>query len=324
MKAVMCRAHGEPESLRIEEMDAPSAGLGEVIVDVKYVGLNFHDTLIVAGKHVVQPPLPFSPGSEFSGLVTALGEGVTTLKIGDRVAGNGEFGAARERIAVPAQKLTPLPEGIDLQLGASLLVTYVTAIHAFRQRALLQPGEIVAVLGASGGVGLAAVEIAKLMGARVIACASSAERAALARDYGAEACVAYGTQNLKDELKRLTNGHGVDVVYDPVGGPQFEPALRAVGWNGRYLVVGFASGEIPRVPMNLPLVKGCAIVGVFVGDFMRRQPQVHRRNLQQIFEWARAGNLTPHIHAVLPFEQMPTALGLLARREVRGKVLLKV
>lgn len=323
MKAVLCTAHGSPDGLVVAEVPEPVVGPGQVLVDVAHLGLNFHETLLVAGRHVVTPQLPFSPGSEYAGVVSAIGPGVEGVRVGDRVAGNEEYGTARERIAVAADRLTVLPEDVSTRSAAAVLVGAATALHALRQRGALVPGETLAVLGASGGVGLAAVDVGRLLGARVIACASSAERVEFLRNR-ADDVVDYGTQDLKSELKRLTDGTGVDVVLDPVGGSLTEAAVRALAWRGRHLVVGFAAGDIPRLPLNLPLVKGAAVLGVFLGEFTRREPAAHRENVRQILAWTGAGDLVPHLHAELPFDRYGDGLGVLARREARGKVLVSL
>lgn len=327
MRAVLCRALGGADALAdlLEVVDLPSPvpGPGEVVVDVSHVGLNFHETLLVAGRHVVSPELPFSPGSEYAGSVSAVGPGVDGVRPGDRVAGNEEFGMAREQVVVRVDRVAVLPDGVSGRTAAAVLVGAATALHALRQRGALAAGETLAVLGASGGVGLAAVDVGRLLGARVIACASSAERTAFLRPR-ADAVVDYSSHDLKTELRRLTGGAGVDVVLDPVGGPQAEAAFRALAWRGRHLVVGFASGAVPRLPLNLPLVKGAAAIGVFLGEFTRREPDTHRANVAQILDWARDGRLVPHVHAVLPLADCAEGLAILARREARGKVLLEV
>ena len=322
MKALLCNHYGPPESLVIGDLREPVAGPGEAVVDVHFAGLNFFDTLIIEGKYQVRPAMPFSPCGEFSGIVSALGPGVTGLRTGDRVAGYCGFGAARQRLACPADRLVVLPPALSLEKAAGLIVTYATSLHALRQRADLRKGETLAVLGASGGVGIAAVEIGHLMGARVIACASSQEKLAFARRMGASEGVDYATSSLKDELKRLTGGQGIDVVYDPVGGDLTEAALRALAWKGRLLVIGFAAGPIPKLPLNLVLLKGCDVRGVFWGDFVRREPELNQANMVQIFDWAAGGTLNAHVHAILPLEQAAEALGLLANRQAQGKVLL--
>jgi NADPH:quinone reductase len=322
MKALLCTRFGTPDDLVFEDVAEPVAGPGEVIVAVSHLGLNFHETLVIAGKHAIQPSPPFSPGSEFCGRIVALGEGVTGFAPGDRVAGNNDHGMARERIAFPAHRLCAVPDGIPEHLGAAIRVNYGTSYYALKQRGQLRPGETLAVLGASGGVGLAAVELGKRMGARVIACASSPERLALARDRGADETVDYARDSLKDALKRLTGGKGVDVIYDPVGGAHSEAAFRAIAWNGRHLVVGFAAGEIPRIALNLPLVKNAAILGVFVGEWMQREPDANRENLEDLFAWTAQGQLRPHVQTVLPFARMPEGLTMLARREAQGKIIV--
>jgi NADPH:quinone reductase len=281
MKAILCTHFCGPDELELADLPDPVAGPGEVVVDIKAAALNFFDTLIIAGKYQFKPPFPFSPASEFAGVVRNIGSGVTSLAPGDRVLGNVQ-GAAREAIAVPADQLVKLPDGLDFDRAAGLTVIYGTSLHALKDRARLKPGETLAVLGASGGVGLAAVELGKLMGARVIACASSAEKLAFARQYGADDGINYAEEDVKEGLRRLTDGRGADVIYDPVGGPFAEPALRSIAWQGRFLVVGFAAGEIPKIPLNLPLLKGCDIVGVFWGAWTKHDPRGHQANMEQI------------------------------------------
>jgi len=259
--------------------------------------------------------------SEFAGVVRSVGSGVTGLAPGDRALGNVQ-GAAREAIAVKADELLKLPDRLDFDRAAGLTVIYGTSLHALKDRARLKPGETLAVLGASGGVGLAAVELGKLMGARVIACASSAEKLAFARQHGADDGINYAEEDLKEALRRLTDGRGADVIYDPVGGPYAEPALRSIAWQGRFLVVGFAAGEIPKLPLNLPLLKGCDIVGVFWGAWTKQDPMGHRANMEQIVHWAADGKLSAHVHAVYPLEKTPEAIKSLSDRKVMGKVLL--
>lgn len=324
MRSLNCKAFGPPETLVIETMPDPSPATGEVVVDVHFAGLNFFDTLIIEGKYQVRPPLPFSPCGEFSGIVSALGTGVTGFSVGDRVAGYCGHGAARARIACPAEQLAVLPRGLSLEKAAGLSVTYGTTLHALRQRADLRSGETLAVLGASGGVGLAAVEIGGLLGAHVIACASSPEKVAFAQTCGAAEGIDYSALDLKTELKRLTGGRGVDVVYDPVGGDLTEAALRALAWEGRLMVIGFAAGPIPKIPLNLVLLKGCDIRGVFWGDFIRRDPALNSQNMAQIFEWAGSGAISAHIHGIFPLESAAAAMGLLSHRKALGKVLLRL
>ena len=322
MQALLCKGFGPPETLVVADVAPPIAGRGEIVVDVAFAGLNFLDTLIIENKYQVKPALPFSPGAEFSGRVAALGADVTGFAVGDRVAGFTGYGAARAQVACPAAQAFVLPDNLPLEKAAGLCVTYGTSLHALKQRARLLPGETLAVLGASGGVGLAAVELGVRMGANVIACASSAEKLAFARQAGAGQTIDYSSAGLKEALKAATAGRGVDVIYDPVGGALSEAALRAIAWQGRHLVIGFAAGEIPRIPLNLVLLKGCDLVGVYWGDFVKRDPQLHQANMVQIAAWVAEGKLSAHVHAVLPLARAAEALGLLVRREALGKVVL--
>lgn len=324
MKAVLCKAFGPPSSLVVEDLPDPAPGPGEVVVAVRAAALNFFDTLIIQGKYQHRPEMPFSPGAELAGDVIAVGEGVERVATGDRVVAYLRFGACREKVVVSEDDVIPIPDDVPYRVAAGLLVTYGTTLHALRGRADLQPGETVAVLGASGGVGQAAVEIATLMGARVIACASSAEKLEFARKFGAAETVNYAEEDLKLRLKELTDGCGVDVVYDPVGGAYAEAALRATGWRGRYLVIGFAAGEIPKIPLNLVLLKGCDIRGVFWGDAIIREPEEHWADVGQLLAWVAEGRLKPHIHAVYPLERTAEALGELADRKALGKVIMEV
>jgi NADPH2:quinone reductase len=322
VKACLCTSYGPPSDLVIEEIAEPVAGPGEVVVQVKACALNFFDTLIIRGKYQYKPEMPFSPSAEFAGVVEAVGEGVAGLAAGDRVMGYMRCGAAREKVVVREIDLVPLPQDVAFETAAGLSVTYGTTLHAYRDRAGLKAGETVAVLGASGGVGQAAVEIAALMGARVIACASSEEKLAFARSLGAELTVDYSRQPLKETLKELTQGRGIDVVYDPVGGELSEQALRATAWEGRFLVIGFAAGDIPKIPLNLVMLKGCDIRGVFWGAALDRDPEGHRANMAELLDWVRSGKLKPHIHAVYPLEEIATALEEIAARRVQGKVIV--
>ena len=322
-KALICDALGSPATLRVAEVDPPTPGPGEALVEVAYVALNFFDTLIVAGKYQTKPSPPFSPGGEFSGRIAALGQGVEGFRVGDPVFGAIPFGAARSRIAAPAARLAPVPEGLSLERAAGLSIAYGTTMHAYVQRARLSAGETLVVLGASGGVGLAAVEIGALMGARVIACASSADKLALAMTHGAAEGIDYGAEDLRAGLKRLAP-EGVDVVYDPVGGALTEAALRALRWQGRLLVIGFASGEIPRPPLNLALVKGADILGVEWGKFAVVDPSQNRVNMSQVTSWAAQGKLATHIHAIHDLVDFETAFAELAERRATGKVLLRL
>jgi NADPH2:quinone reductase len=322
MKAVLCKALGPPADLKLEDLPSPEPGPQEAVVAVKAAGLNFFDTLIIEGKYQFKPDPPFSPAAEFAGIVKTVGEAVQTVRPGDRVMGYCGWGAAREEIAVAASALAPIPASISFEEAAGLIVTYGTTYHALHDRARLRSGETVAVLGASGGVGQAAIELGKAMGARVIACASSDDKLAVCRSLGADAVVNYSQGSLRDILKELTNGRGVEVVYDPVGGTLSEAALRATAWEGRFLVIGFASGTIPKIPLNLVLLKGCQIVGVFWGDHVAREPDMHRANMAKLAELCGAGRIRPRIDRLYPLEEAAAALGVLSRREAQGKVIL--
>ncbi len=323
MKALLCTHYGTPDDLELADIADPTPGPGEVVVRIKAAALNFFDTLIIAGKYQTKPAFPFSPAAEFAGTIESLAPDVTSLKIGDRVLGMTGYGAARERIAVAAGKLVKLPDGLDFDRAAGLCVTYGTTLHALKDRARLKSGETLAVLGASGGVGLAAIELGKLMGARVIACASSVEKIEFARRHGADDGIDYGKDDLKDALRRVTEGRGADVIYDPVGGAYAEAAIRSIAWLGRYLVVGFAAGEIPKLPLNLVLLKGCDVLGVFWGSWTERDPTGHRVNTEQLLAWAVQGKLSSHVHAVYSLAEAPAALKAIAARQVMGKVILR-
>jgi NADPH2:quinone reductase len=324
MKALLCTRLGGPEDLSVEEIAEPVAGPGEALVRVTLAALNFFDTLIIAGRYQVKPELPFSPGGEASGVIEALGPGVDGFAVGDRVIVHQKFGTARARIAVETHHLTRIPDGVSDEQAAGLTITYGTSLHALRDRAKLQPGETLAVLGASGGVGLAAVELGAILGARVIACASSPDKLTVAQAHGATHGVDYAADNLREALRMLTEGQGVDVIYDPIGGDYAEPALRSLGWKGRYLVIGFAAGDIPRIPLNLALLKGIDIQGVHWGVFVDREPEAHAENQRQLLAWVAEGRLTAKVHGVYPLTDYAEALGILKRREAVGKVLLRL
>jgi NADPH2:quinone reductase len=323
MKAVLCTYFGSPGELEFADIAEPQAAAGQAVVRIKAAALNFFDTLIIAGKYQHKPPFPFSPAAEFSGVVESVGPGVAGIAPGERVMGNIGWGAAREAVAVPADQLVKIPDALDFERAAGLTVTYATTLYALRERAALAPGETLVVLGASGGTGLAAIEIGKVMGARVIACASSAEKLDFARDHGADETVNYAAEDLRDALKRLGGERGVDVVYDPVGGPYAEPAVRSLGWEGRYLVVGFAAGEIPKLPLNLVLLKSCDIRGVLWGSWVRREPNAQRALMTQIVDWCAQGKLSAHVHAVYPLAEIVVALKAIADRKVMGKIVLR-
>jgi NADPH2:quinone reductase len=324
MKAALCKSLEGPAAIVIEDIAPPVAGPGEVVVAVKAAALNFLDTLITRGKYQAKPELPFSPSGEVAGIVEALGPGVEGIAVGDRVMACVGWGGAREKIAVAVDILVPIPEKVSDAIAAGVGVTYGTAIHGLKDRARLKPGETVAVLGAAGGAGLAAVEIAKLMGARVIAVASAQEKLAVCREHGADETVNYAAADLKSSLRALTGEAGVDVVYDCVGGSAAEAALRAMAWQGRFLVVGFASGEIPKLPLNLLLLKGAAAIGVFWGGAVKRDPAGHRRNMEDVLAWVAEGKLNPRIHAAFPLERIGEAIAVLDRREAVGKVVLTI
>ena len=324
MKAILCHRYGIADELELGEMPEPQAGDGEVVVKVTAAALNFFDTLLIAGKYQIKPDFPFSPAAEFAGTVHHLGKGVTTFAPGDRVMSYAAYGAAREFIVAKASRLVRVPANLDFERAAGLSVTYGTTIHALKDRAMMKPGETLAVLGAAGGVGLAAIEIGKLMGARVIACASSDEKCEFAKKHGADETVNYGRDDLRAALKRVGGTHGIDVIYDPVGGDYVEPALRSIAWKGRYLVVGFAAGEIPRIPLNLPLLKGCDIVGVSWGNFVEREPEVQATNMDEIVRWCADGKLSAHVHAVYPLSETAQALKDIAARKIMGKAILRI
>jgi len=289
---------------------------------VKAASVNFPDVLIIQNKYQFKPPLPFSPGSELAGVVKEVGAGVKAFRPGDRVMAFTTYGAFAEEVKTEASRLIPLPEKMDFIQGAAFVLTYATTDHALRDRAALAAGETLLVLGAAGGVGLAAVEIGKALGARVIACASSDDKLAVCREHGADATINYATEDLRERIKALTEGRGVDVIYDAVGGPYTEPAFRSIAWRGRHLVVGFAAGDIPKLPLNLALLKGASVVGVFWGDFARREPGRFADSMRQLAKWYAAGKLRPHVSETFPLEKAPEALKLMAARKVKGKVVL--
>jgi NADPH2:quinone reductase len=322
MQAVLCKAHGLPESLVLEEVPSPMAGSKQVVVTVKACGVNFPDTLIIQGKYQFRPELPFSPGSEVAGIVKETGADVSHVKPGDHVIAFTGWGGFAEEVVCDAFKVVPIPLALDFKVAASFAMAYGTSYHALKDRANLQHGETLLVLGAAGGVGLAAIEIAKIMGARVIAAASSDIKLDVCRNHGADELVNYSHDDWRNRVKQLTGGNGVDVVYDPVGGDIAEPALRLMAWNGRYLSVGFAAGTIPKVPLNLPLLKGYSIVGVFWGEFAMRQKRENQANMQQLFAWLLEGRLNPHISAVYPLKAASAALNELMARRATGKVVL--
>ncbi len=322
MRAVRIHELTGPSALRVDDVPDLTAAAGQIVIDVKAAGVNFPDILITHGKYQFKPTPPFSPGGEVAGVVRAIGAGVTSIAVGDRVAATTLYGGYAEQLSVPELAVVKLPDAVGFEVGAATLLTYATTQHALADRAELKAGETLLVLGAAGGVGIAAVELGALTGARVIAAASTDDKLAFCREHGATDVINYTTGDLKEQIKALTGGNGVDVVYDPVGGSLAETALRGTAWQGRYLVVGFASGEIPKIPLNLVLLKGCQILGVFWGSFAMREPAKNRAHAEQIFAWVAEGKLKPAVDAVLPFSQAAEALHRLERREVKGKLVL--
>jgi NADPH2:quinone reductase len=322
MKAVVCKAWGLPDSLVVENVDAPLPGPGQVLIDVKAAGVNFPDVLIVQGKYQFKPALPFTPGSELAGVVAALGADVTGVQVGQRVIAFTAVGAFAEQAVVPANALMPMPPGMDFDTAAAITLTYGTSHHAVVDRAALQAGETMLVLGAAGGVGLAAIEIGKALGARVIAAASSEEKLAVCRAHGADATINYSTEDLREAIKQATDGKGPDVIYDPVGGIYTEPAFRAIGWRGRYLVVGFANGEIPKLPLNLTLLKGASLMGVFWGEFAKREPKANAKAMRELMGWLAEGKIRPLISGRYALADTAQALNDMAARKVTGKVVI--
>jgi len=322
MRAVVCKQFGPPRTLVLEDVPSPKVKPGSVLIEVHAAGVNFPDVLVIQDKYQFKPPLPFTPGGEVAGVVKELGEGTTGFARGDRVLASTGWGGFAEEIACDASRVFAIPAEMDFPAASAFLMTYGTSHYALKDRAAIRPGETLAVLGAAGGVGLAAVELGKLMGARVIACASSDEKLDVCRKHGADEGVNYVRDDLRERLKVLTGGQGVDVVYDPVGGPFAEPALRSMAWEGRFLVIGFAAGEIPRLPLNLALLKGCSIVGVFWGAFTGREPERNRANIAELMRWYVEGKIRPYVSATYPLEDAASALEAMERREVKGKVVV--
>jgi NADPH:quinone reductase len=322
MKAVLCKEWGPPEQLVVEDVPAREPGPDEVRIRMRAAGVNFPDVLIVQKKYQVQPELPFTPGSEMAGEVISVGQGVSHVKPGDRVIAFCGTGAFAEEVIAASRTVVPMPPGLDFDVAAAFTLTYGTSWHAIRDRAALQPGETMLVLGAAGGVGLSAVEIGKAIGARVIAAASSEEKLAICREHGADATIDYEREDLREAIRRETGGKGPDVIYDPVGGRFSEPAFRSIAWRGRYLVIGFAAGQIPSLPLNLPLLKGASIVGVFWGEFTKREPQANLGGMAEMLRWMKEGKLRPHISGRYRLEQTAQALLDMAARKVTGKVLI--
>jgi len=324
MKAVVCKSYGPPENLALEEIEDPKPAAGQVLIDVHAAGLNFPDTLQIAGKYQFQPPFPFTPGSEVAGTVAEVGADVKEINPGDRVMALPGVGGMAERVVADADTVDPVPDSMDFVTAAGFGLVYATSYHALRQRAQLQQGETLLVLGASGGVGLAAIEIGKAFGARVIAAASTDEKLEVAKQHGADELINYSDGALKDKVKALTGGRGADVIYDPVGGELFDQCARCINWKGRILVVGFASGTIPKYPINLALLKGCQLVGVFWGDFRKREPEICHENCNELFELFGHGKLAPRISQVFSLEQYADALNVFVNRQAVGKIILRV
>ncbi len=322
MHAWTCENPIGPDALTWKDVPTPEPKAGEVRVAIRAASLNFPDLLIVQGKYQMKPTLPFVPGSEYAGVIDAIGEGVTHLALGDAVAAFGGLGGFATHACVDAALVMPLPKGFAFEDAAAFICTYGTTHHALLDRAALKPGETVLVLGAAGGVGTAAIQIAKAAGARVIAAASTDEKCAFCRELGADASINYSSGTLREELKALTGGKGPDVVYDPVGGDLTEPVFRSIAWRGRYLVIGFAQGGIPSLPLNLALLKGASVVGVFWGDFARREPKNNARALAELASWYAQGRIKPVIDQTLPMSALPEAFARMGSRQVRGKLVL--
>jgi len=322
MKAVLCKELGPPEKLVVEDVPSLKAGKGQVVVSVKAAGVNFPDTLIIQGKYQFKPEPPFSPGGEVAGEIKEVGEGVAGFKPGDRVIAAATWGGFAQELVADADRLVRMPDEMDFVSASAFVLTYGTSYHALKDRAQLQAGETLLVLGASGGVGLSAIQIGKAIGARVIAAASSDAKLAVCKSNGADELINYASEDLRARVKAITAGRGVDVVYDPVGGAYSELALRDMAWNGRFLVVGFAAGDIPKIPLNLALLKGCSIIGVFWGAFTKNEAQKNRRNNEELMQLFVAGQVKPHIHATYPLERAAEALNEVLNKRVSGKVVL--
>ena len=322
LKALLCKAYGSPESLVIADVAPPALGPGEVRIGIRACGVNYPDNLMIAGKYQIQPPLPFSPGFELAGDILEDGDGVTRCKAGQRVAATSMAGAMAEEICVPAASVLQLPDEMDYVTAAGFVIAYGTSYHALKQRAQLRPGEKLLVLGAGGGVGLAAVELGSLMGAETYAAASTVEKLELARSRGAAHFINYRESVLREQVRELTGGQGVDVIYDPVGGELFNDCLRSVNWGGRILIIGFASGTIPKIPANLPLLKGSSIVGVFWGTFAEREAATSQQNMRELLAWFEQGKVRPCIARTYPLEDAPLAMRALADRHAMGKLVI--
>ena len=322
MKAILCSQYCGPDDLVLADVQDPVAGPGEVVIAIKAAALNFFDLLMIQGKYQIKPPFPFSPAAEVAGIVESVGSGVSDLKVGDRVMASCGHNGAREKIAVPSSAVVKIPERLSFDRAAGITIIYGTAMHALEDSASPRPGETLAVLGAAGGTGLAACELGKLLGLKVIACASSDEKLEFARTHGAELTLNYASEDLKEGLRRLTGGKGADIIFDPVGGSYAEAALRSIAWEGRFLVIGFAAGDIPKMPLNLALLKGCDIRGVFWGAWARLNPDRNRANLEKLVNWAAEGKISSHVDCTFPLARTADALKVLAGRKAMGKVIL--
>ncbi|HEX7644788.1 MAG TPA: NADPH:quinone oxidoreductase family protein [Burkholderiaceae bacterium] len=323
MKAIVCKTWGLPDTLVVEDLPDLQATAGQVVIKVEAAGVNFPDVLIIQNKYQFKPELPFTPGSELAGIVTAVGEGVSHLKAGDKVIAFAGQGAFAQEIAVPAASVMPMPPGMDFDTAAAVTLTYGTSHHAVVDRAQLKAGETMLVLGAAGGVGLAAIEIGKALGARVIAAASSDEKLEVCKQHGADATINYSKEDLREAVKAATGGKGPDVIYDPVGGIYAEPAFRSIAWRGRYLVVGFANGDIPKLPLNLALLKGASLVGVFWGEFAKREPKSNLAAMRELMTWLAEGKIKPRISGRYKLADTPRALEDMAARKVTGKIVIR-
>ncbi|MBX3501256.1 MAG: NADPH:quinone oxidoreductase family protein [Alphaproteobacteria bacterium] len=324
MRAMISDKPGGPESLELRDMPSKPLGKGEVRVAVHAAGVNFPDTLIIADKYQFKPPRPFSPGHEVGGVVSEIGEGVADYAVGDRVIGMIGHGGYAEEAVIPTANLLPMPANMTFEEGAAFTMTYGTSYYALKQRGDLLPGETLLVLGAAGGVGLTAVELGALMGARVIAAVGSDEKMEVCRKYGATMFVNYSKEKMRDKVRELTDGKGADVIYDAVGGDAFDEAIRCINWLGRLLVIGFASGRIPSLPANLALLKSCDVRGVFYGAWRAREPEAARQNFTEMFDWVRQGKLKPHISMTFPLDKAADAMNALLSRKATGKVVIKV
>ena len=322
MKAIVCRTFGPPETLVLEDVPSRAPGKSEVRIAVKAAGVNFPDTLIIQGKYQLKAEPPFTPGGEVAGEVIEVGEKIKHVRPGDAVAAMVPTGGYAEEVIAPGEAVMALPRGMAMNDAAAFPFVYGTSLHALKQRANLKAGETLLVLGAAGGVGLAALQLGKLMGARVIAAAGSDEKLALCKQHGADEAVNYAKESLKEAVKKLTKGQGADVIYDPVGGDLAQDCFSCINWNGRYLVIGFAAGKIPEVALNRLLLKGAAAVGVFWGAFVAREPKANWENFQQLFAWYGEGKLKPHVSKAYPLAQAPAALRDMLERKVTGKVVL--